>query len=320
VQAETRAAGIAAIESAFERVRRLEDVLSTWRESTEMARLNGAPVGVPFRASGELFSLLLETRAVWEETGGAFDPAIGSLIDAWDLRGVGRRPSPAELAAAIAGSGLQRFELDAFRGTVRRTHERAWLDTGGFGKGAALREARQALEGAGIRDAMLDFGGQVVAIGSQEDASSADGRGWRVAVAHPSRREEPAAELVLADASAATSGASERFVTVNGQRWGHVVDPRTGRPVPAWGSVTVVDADPLRVDALSTGLFVLGPEEGRAWLSAHPDVAALVLEESEDGLLAYWTAPLDGMLLAVAAKDRHTDSARAALVDAVETH
>lgn len=302
VRAETRAAGVAGIESAFEGVWRAEDLLSTWREGTEMARLNGAPVGVPFSTSGELFGLLMEARAVWAETEGAFDPAVGSLIDAWDLRAAGRRPSPAELAAAVAAAGLGRFELDALGGTVRRPHARAWLDTGGFGKGAGLRVARQALVEAGIRHALLDFGGQIVAVGSDDAGSPAERRGWRIAVAHPSRREEPVAELRLRDASAATSAASERFVTVDGWRFGHVVDPRTGLPVPAWGSVTVVDADPLKADALSTGLFVMGPEGSRAWLAAHPDVAALVLEESEGGLVAFWSASLSPALIAVAAE------------------
>ncbi|MGH7545140.1 MAG: FAD:protein FMN transferase [Gemmatimonadota bacterium] len=299
VEAESRESGIAAIEAAFGEVRRMEGVLSTWREGTEMARLNAAPVGEWFRASGELFSLLVEARGWWRETGGAFDPGVGSLVTAWDLRGQGRRPAPAELAAALAESGFGHFELDEFRGAIRRTREGAWIDTGGFGKGAALRAAKAALLEAGVRSALLDFGGQLLAFGSQEGGS-----GWRVAVADPSRRGKPAARLVLHDASAATTAASERFVSVDGERLGHVLDPRSGRPVAAWGSVTVVAEDPLAADVLSTALFVLGPEEGRRWLRAHGDVRALFLEETPEGLAATWSPSLDVWTRAFALEEK----------------
>ena len=284
VESETRESGIAAIEAAFGEVRRLEGVLSTWRDGTEMARLNAAPAGVWFRASGELFSLLREARGWWSETGGAFDPAVGPLVTAWDLRGQGgggRRPAAAELAAALAESGFGHFELDEFRGAIRRTREGAWIDTGGFGKGAALRAGKVALLEAGVRSALLDFGGQLLAFGSEEGGS-----GWRIVVADPSRRGEPAARLVLHDASAATTAASERFVAVDGERLGHVLDPRSGRPVAAWGSVTVVAEDPLAADALSTALFVMGPDAGMEWLSGREDVRALFLVETAEGVEA----------------------------------
>lgn len=290
VEAESRASGIAAIEAAFNEVRRLDGVLSTWREGTEMARLNAAPAGVWFRASGELFSLLREARACWTETGGAFDPAVGPLVTAWDLRGAGRRPSAAEHAASVAESGFHHFELDGFRGAVRRTSAGAWIDTGGFGKGAALRAAKVALLEAGVRSALLDFGGQLLAFGSEEGGG---GSGWRIAVADPSRRGEPAAWLVLDDASAATTAASERFVSVDGERLGHVLDPRSGRPVAAWGSVTVVAEDPLIADALSTALFVMGPDAGMRWVSGRDGVRALFLEETPRGLEATWSPSLD---------------------------
>lgn len=277
VAAPSREEGLAAIEGAFAEVRRLDAVLSTWRDDSEVARLNRHPVGSPFHPSGELLSLLLEVQGWVGATGGAFDPAVGPLVDAWDLRGGGRRPAAAELKAALEASGLGRFEIDAAKGTVVRRHERAWLDTGGFGKGAALRAAEAALRAAGVRSALLDFGGQVVAMGSEEGEV-----GWRVAVAHPSRRTEPAEVILLRDESAATSAASERFVTVEGEPLGHVLDPRTGRPVPAWGSVTVVAEDPITADVLSTALFVLGPEEGPRWAAGaarRGGVRALFLEE-----------------------------------------
>lgn len=292
IGAADREVAVAASERTFAEIRRLERVLSTWRGDTEMGRLNGYRPETPFRPSRELFSLLLETRAWSRATGGAFDPGIGPLVDAWDLRGRGRRPSGPELERARATSGFGQFALDVGGGTIRRLDAEAWIDAGAFGKGAALRAARRVLLSAGIRSALLDFGGQVVAIGSDEGGS-----GWTLGVAHPKRRAEPVGLLRLRDQSAATTSASERFVTVDGEVLGHVLDPRTGRPVPAWGSVTVVADDPLVADVCSTALFVLGPREGMRWVEAREGIAVLFLEAAGGELEATWNERMEPVWL-----------------------
>ena len=118
-----------------------------------------------------------------------------------------------------------------------------------------------------MRRASLDFGGQVAVLGP----------GWTVPVADPRRRDRAAAELSIDGGSVSTSGNSERGIVVDGERLGHLLDPRTGAPAPDFGSLTVWTADPLRADCLSTGLYVLGPEWALAWADAHPGVEVLVL-------------------------------------------
>lgn len=289
VAAEDRAAGFAALEAAFEAVRRLERVLSTWTPGSEIARVNAAPVGEAVELSPELAGLLAEAAAWSRRTGGAFDPAVGSLVDAWDLRGAGRKPGPDERAAALRAAGPASFRLDGPTRSIRRTVPGAWLDTGGFGKGAALREAERVLRARGVGAAMLDFGGQVLVYGPPPGG----GAGWEIAVAHPAERSAAAATVRLPGAgSVATSAQSERFVEVDGERFGHVLDPRTGEPVPAWGSVTVVAADPLTADVLSTALLVMGPEEGRRW-AAEREEGVLFLEARGAGVRASWNAAFE---------------------------
>ncbi len=283
--------GIAAIEAAFDAVRRADRLLSTWRDDSEIHRLNAAPPGRPVALPPALLGLLAETDRWRRVTRGAFDPGVGPLVDAWDLRGAGRVPQPAELNRALAAAGLAGFTLDTVAGTALRRRAGSWVDTGGFGKGAALREARAALLAHGARTAVLNFGGQVLALGAGER-----GQGWRVPVAHPARRGEPAALLVLRDRSAATTSQSERFVVVGDATFGHVLDPRNGRPVAPWGSVTVVAADPLVADVLATALFVMGPERGLDWLAGHDDVAALFLIRRGDALERRWSAPMEAYL------------------------
>lgn len=276
--ADGRGAAVDALEAAVRSVETAEERLSTWRDDTELAALNGAPRGRPAPVGDTLFGLLEDVRRWREATDGAFDPAVGSLVEAWDLRGEGRVPGRQRLREALEAAGLGCWQIDADRRTVTPRCEGAWIDAGAFGKGAAFRVAGRDLRDAGVRAALLDFGGQLLAVGRPpgEDA-------WRVGVAHPSDRDRPVAALEVADRSVATTSASERFVVVEGETRGHVIDPRSGEPVPPWGSVTVVADDPLAADALSTGLFVLGPDGARAWAEGRDDVAVLVLEETDEG-------------------------------------
>lgn len=286
-----------AIEAAFSEVRRLEAVLSSWRSDSELGRLNRSAPGVAMPASAELLGLLEEVREWSQRSAGAFDPVVGALIDAWDLRGSGRQPGAAELARALEASGWGRFELDRQGGTVTRRQAGTWMTAGGFGKGAGLRAARERLREFGVQWALLDFGGQLLAVGSPPGQAA-----WRVAVAHPSRRQEEAAALRLLNRSVATSGASERFIEVDGRRWGHILDPRTGQPAPAWGSVTVIAADAMVADLLSTALFVLGPVEGLTLARALDDVGVLFLVESAGEVTASWNRAMQMWLLQVEGK------------------
>lgn len=292
VAAPSRADAIRAIDDAFRAVRRTDSLLSTWRDDSEIARLNDAAPGHPVPLSPELY-ILLQEAARWSRlTAGAFDPAIGSLVDAWDLRGSGRVPSTAALVRGREAAGFKHFVFGQPSRTVSRDNSAAWIDTGAFGKGAALREARRALAHHGIRSAILNFGGQVLVTGP-----SRDGGDWTVPVAHPSRRAQPAARLHCRDCSASTSSQSERFVTAGRKRLGHIVDPRSGVPVPAWGSVTAVAQDPTVADVVSTALFVMGPEEGLRWARTREDVGVLFLIERNGALERRWNRALEEFLL-----------------------
>jgi thiamine biosynthesis lipoprotein len=289
--APTEGTAMAAIEAAFSEVRRLEGLLSSWREDSEMSRLNLSVPGVPVEASAELLGILEEVQRWSERSGGAFDPAVGSLVEAWDLRGAGRMPTAAEIERALLSSGLDGFEFDVDNGTVTRLLDAVWMTAGGFGKGAALKAARRALRQGGARSATLDFGGQISVLGSP-----GDGGAWPVEVAHPSRRDVGLTRLRLRDRSAATSSASERFIEIDGVRYGHIVDPRSGWPVPAWGSVTVVAEDPLVADILATALFVLGPEEGLALAEDWTDIGVLLLAERAGQIDLTWNEAMEPWL------------------------
>ena len=288
VEAPIRQVARDAAESTIREVERIERLLSSWSDDSELGALNQAPLGSAHRASPEVGRWLWKARELSRRTAGAFDPTIGSLVDAWDLRGGGRIPSGAQLDDARASSGFTSVEVGRL-GDVVRTQPGAWIDSGAFGKGAALSAVR-ALEWDGVTRATVDLGGQLWVWADPAAAQF-------VAVAHPGRRAEAVMRLQIRGASVATSGASERWVEVDGVRIGHILDPRSGQPVAPWGSVTVVAADPLEADALATALYVMGPEDGRAWAERQPEVAALFLVSGLRGALAIsWTSAMEKWL------------------------
>ncbi|HYH44475.1 MAG TPA: FAD:protein FMN transferase [Thermoanaerobaculia bacterium] len=278
VEAVDRAAGLAASERAVAALEAAEARLSTWRAGTELARLNRAPEGHPWPLSPALAADLEGALSCAAATGGAFDPTVGPLVAAWNLRRGGRVPDPAELAAARAATGHAGLRLAD--GAATRLRPGLAVEEGGFGKGAGLRDALTALAAdPAVERALLDLGGQI-AVFRRTAAPGASG--WRVAVADPRRRDREVLEIAVDGGSVSTSGNSERCITVDGVRLGHLLDPRTGRPAPDFGSVTVWAADPLVADCLSTGLYVLGPEAAVRWAASHPEVEVLVLRDQRE--------------------------------------
>ncbi len=281
VRAPDRPSGIHTIDNAFTAVALYEAMLSSWTRDSEISRLNRTEVNAAVTLSDGLGDLLAQAFHWSEETEGAFQPMVGALLDVWGVRDSGWIPTKEALDGALSSIGQGAIDLDFAAATATRRDEAAWIDAGAFGKGAALKAAVHEILKAGVKDALLDFGGQIMTLGSPVGEQS----GWLVSVAHPQRRFEPVGALRVTNASVATSGASERHMVIKGRRLSHVIDPRTGQLVPPWGSVTVVSEDPLAADAIATALFVLGPEAGMEWVRKQPDIGVLFLIEGSEGQL-----------------------------------
>lgn len=286
VEAGDRPAALHASEKAFEALQAAESRLSTWREDTELARLNEAAVDVPVRLSSQLARELVGVQRWWEATGGAFDPGIGKLSEIWGLRSGGKQPDRELLYRAIGLPGLEALGIEG--PTAVRRHPGLIIDEGGFGKGAGLDDAVRSLRDTDATAAMINLGGQVALFGA--------GRSVRLDIADPSDRQRAALTLTIDRGALATSGNSERGLVIGRKAYSHILDPRDGMPVPDFGSLTVWAEDALAADCLSTGLYVLGPEGALEWAANRDGIEVLVLEYSGDGLKARATGGLRGRI------------------------
>lgn len=284
VSAPDEAAGRAACRAAYARIHDLEAALSTWIPDSELSRVNreAAERAVPVSADT---LRLLGLAGTWHRlSGGVFDPSVGPLLRLWKpLAKMERLPPDAEVDAARALVGFDRIRVDSAAGTVSFPVEGMSIDLGGIAKGFAAGEAAKAALAAGATACRVNAGGDVAALG----APPWDPDGFRVQVRDPGGDDDaalPGREFALRDGAVATSGNYERYTEVDGVRYSHILDPRTGRPVAdAVVQVTVVGRTGAQTDALATALTVLGVDEGSA-LAARAGVEALFLVRDGDRL------------------------------------
>lgn len=239
---------------------------------SDIARVN-AGAGGPVEVSSQTAAFLRQALELSRDTGGAFDVTVAPVLRVWGLEPGNwqqERPMPAQkdIAAALALVGWQGVNLE---GNTVTLPTGAALDMAAIAKGMAADLACGWLRERGVRSALIDMGGSVTLLGDH------DGRDWVIGVADP-LGGDPVASLTLSDTSIATAGAGERCVIIDGQPYGHIVDPRTGRPAQTGLlSVAVACQNAAVADALSTAVFVLGPEEGLSLLEGWPGAEGLLL-------------------------------------------
>jgi len=245
-----------ACRAAFTRIAEIDQVMSDYRPNSELMRLCARAGGAPVRVSDHLFFVLQRAVLLSERTQGAFDVTVGPFVQLWRrARRTGQFPTQQELSEAKQRVGYQKVVLDAKRRTVQLLVPGMLLDLGGIAKGYALDRALEELRRRGVRRAMLEAGGDIVA-GLAPPGTS----GWRIRVANapPSRQW-----VYLAKGAISSSGDTEQYVEYAGKRYSHIVDPRTGWGLTTRVAATVIARDGITSDSLATALCVLGEERGK---------------------------------------------------------
>lgn len=254
--------------TALEQLDAIENALTIYRPDSEISLVNRTAWQHPVRLSEETFALV-QTAVQWSErTDGAFDITAGPLVDAWGFgRRRGRKPNKEEIEAALERVGYRMLELSSEQRTVRMTRQGMSVNLGAIGKGDALDRIAAKLRGQGLCDFLIHGGNSSVIAAGDQTAGS--GLGWAVGLAHPTKPKRRLAGLWLRDMALATSGSGKQFFHHRGQRYGHVIDPRTGYPAGDLLSLTVLTESAADADACATGLFVTG-REGISRYAAEP--------------------------------------------------
>ena len=279
------------------RLEDLENVFSTWRPDSDVSQFNTYPGQDWFPVSPVFLDVLKQAIEVGELSGGAFDPTVGPLVELWGFgasgeagqtsageaggspgREAGRLPSQETVERLSASTGYSHVQLRESPPAVRRTQPGVQLDFSAIAKGYAVDEVWDLLSEAGLSDYLVEIGGEVRARGMR-----ADGRAWSIGIESPDRTGVTEA-VPLRDAAIATSGDYRNYFEHEGERYAHVLDPRTGWPVShGLTSVTVIASSAATADALATALLVLGPEKGLQ-LAVDHGMAARLVAWTADGL------------------------------------
>lgn len=273
------AARLETASAALELVDRLEEQMSVYRFHSELSRLNARAADGPVVVERQFFELLRRAVQYAAETEGAFDPTSGPLTALWrHCKKEKRLPSEKELAEARGRLGCQHVIFDGDAATVRYTQPGVTLNLNAMGKGYALDRAAEILNPT-VSDWLMHGGySSILARGRHAGFD-----GWPIAIRNPLFPDRQLATLLLKDRGMSTSGSAVQFFRHAGRRYGHIVDPRSGWPVEAMLSVTVVAPDAARAEALSTAFFVLGVEKAREYCHNHNEVAALLVPAPTSG-------------------------------------
>ena len=249
---------------AFARIASLNAIMSDYDVSSELMRLCSRAGGPPVPVSEELFFVLSRAQEVSRQSGGAFDVTVGPVVKLWrKARKAKKLPDPDKLAEARALVSWKNVHLDAEKRTVQLLKPGMQLDLGGIAKGYAADEALKVLKKHGLTRALVAAGGDIAVSGPPPGAE-----GWRIAIARLPG-EKDAGRLILHDAGVSTSGDAEQYVEIDGTRYSHIVDPRTGIGLVGRMSVTVVAKKGIDSDSLTKVAAVLGPEKGVPLIEAN---------------------------------------------------
>jgi thiamine biosynthesis lipoprotein len=271
--------------SAFDRIAALNAVLSDYDPESELSRLALSAGKEPAPASADLFEVLAQSRSIYERSEGAFDVTIAPVGRLWRrARRERKLPEPSKLAEALKLVGSDRMILDRAARTVWLKTPGMKLDVGGIAKGYAAQAALDVLKRAGVNRALVGGAGDIV-VGEPPPGKE----GWTIAIAalEPGKPGAELPPLLLRHAAVSTAGDAERFVIIDGRRYSHIINPKTGQAIEDRASVTVVARDGGTADALETTVYIMGPERGLKLVEETAGAAAIYVRMTPAGIKTF---------------------------------
>jgi thiamine biosynthesis lipoprotein len=272
---------------AFDEIRRIDRLMSVYQPMSQVSTVNRLASREPVVVDKDLIEIIEDARRFGMLTNGEFDITLEPLMELWgfrdDARGSRRMPTDREIAAAVEAAGIKNVILDVTECTISLLNPQCRIDLGGIAVGYSVDQAVKTLKAEGIESAFINHSGDAYALGHPEHTE-----GWEIAIPNPLQPQEMIYTLRLRDRAMSTSGNYEKVVSYDQNRYGHIIDPRTGRPASQVLSMSVVSNTSVSADALSTGVFVTGVERGRDLISRHgaSDFIAVVEQEGREEIVS----------------------------------
>jgi thiamine biosynthesis lipoprotein len=260
-----------AMDAVMVEMRRTDELMSTYKPESELSQVNAHAFERPVAVDPEIILVVERGLEMSRLSGGAFDITYASVGYLYDYR-THQHPSERQIAAALPGVDYRQVQVDRERHTIRFLRKGVRIDLGGIAKGYAVDRSIERLQALGIRNAMVNAGGDTRLLGDRR------GKPWIVGIRDPRNDGRMVTRLPLADEAISTSGDYERYFEEGGVRYHHILVPGTGHPAKEVRSATVLGADATLTDALSTTVFVLGVERGMQLVARLPGVEAVVVD------------------------------------------
>lgn len=269
-------------EHVFREFDRLENLLSVWRDDSDVVRINKNAGVSPVPVSHDTIAVLREAAEASALTRGKFDITFGALSDIWrfDHDQDNVVPDRQLIETRLPRIDYRAVQIDGTAKTAFITRPNTRVHLGGIGKGYAIDRAIALMAERGLTDFLIQSGGDLYVRGTN------NGTPWKLGIADPRGAHEPFATLQITNGTFSTSGDYERFFIKDGVRYHHLIDPDFGEPATGCRSVTIVTDRAVLADALSTGVFILGPDEGMKLIEQLPDVEGVIVTRENEVLVS----------------------------------
>ncbi len=263
-----------AVVKGIEEIHRIEKLISSWDPQSQTSEINTNAGNKPVVVDRELFDLIGRSLKVSELTNGVFDISFGPLGKLWNIENGKQLPSQQKIDSTRKLVNYKNIILDAANCSVFLSIPGMKIGFGAIGKGYSANRAKAIMRSLGIKNGMVNAGGDLTTWGH-----TIENKGWKIGIADPDKKEKYTGWIEVKNVSVVTSGNYEKFIEIDGKKYTHIIDPRTGYPSEGVKSVTIISPDAELSDALATSVFILGVGEGLKLISKLKNVECLIIDE-----------------------------------------
>lgn len=275
VIAENTELGDQYIEEAVAEITRIERLISSWNPESQTSEINRQAGIIPVKVDLELYQLIERANGISNLTDGAFDISYASMDRIWKFDGsMTIIPSAEEIKHSVSKVGYQKIKLNASDTTVFLTEKGMKIGFGAIGKGYAADKAKALLIKKGVKGGIINASGDMNTWGKQTN-----GEDWKVAITNPLNKDKAIAIFPLNNSAVVTSGDYEKYIKLEGKKFAHIIDPRTGYPTSGIISATVFAPKAELADALATSIFVMGVNAGIDRINQLPNIECIIIND-----------------------------------------